>query len=98
MTTITVSNLFFNTPVRYKFLRKDFTEAGYIEDAVTRIALANPNVSIKLINGTKTIIQTTGSGDLKEVIYSIYGKDMAEGLLAVNYDYEFERTRFFKVT
>ena len=48
-TSITVSNLFFNTPVRYKFLKKDFTEAGYIEDAVTRIALANPNISIKLI-------------------------------------------------
>ena len=48
-TTITVKNLFFNTPVRYKFLKKDFTEAGYIEDAVTRIAIANPNVAIKLI-------------------------------------------------
>ena len=59
-TTITVSNLFFNTPVRYKFLKKDFTEAGYIEDAVTRIAIANPNIAIKLINGNKTIIQTNG--------------------------------------
>ena len=67
-TTITVSNLFFNTPVRYKFLKRDFTEAGYIEDAVTRIALANPNIAIKLINGNKTIIQTNGNGDLKTVI------------------------------
>lgn len=87
-TTITVSNLFFNTPVRYKFLKKDFTEAGYIEDAVSRIAIANPNIAIKLINGSKTIIQTNGNGDLKTVIYTIYGKEIAEGLLKVNYEYE----------
>ena len=87
-TTITVNNLFFNTPVRYKFLKKDFTEAGYIEDAVTRIALANPNIAIKLINGAKTIIQTTGNGDIKSVIYNIYGKEVAEGLLSVEYEYE----------
>jgi len=87
-TTITVSNLFFNTPVRYKFLKKDFTEAGYIEDAITRIALANPNIAIKLINGSKTIIQTTGNGDIKSVIYNIYGKEVAEGLLPVEYEYE----------
>lgn len=87
-TTITVSNLFFNTPVRYKFLKKDFTEAGYIEDAITRIAIANPNIAIKLINGNKTIIQTNGNGDLKTVIYTIYGKEIAEGLLEVNYEYE----------
>ena len=87
-TTITVSNLFFNTPVRYKFLKKDFTEAGYIEDAVTRIALANPSIAIKLINGAKTIIQTTGNGDIKSVIYNIYGKEVAQALLPVEYEYE----------
>ena len=87
-TTITVSNLFFNTPVRYKFLKKDFTEAGYIEDVVTRIALANPNVAIKLVNGSKTIIQTTGSGSLKDVIYTIYGKEIAERVVDINYEYE----------
>ena len=87
-TSITVSNLFFNTPVRYKFLKKDFTEAGYIEDAVTRIAIANPNIAIKLTNGTKTIIQTTGNGDLKTVVYTIYGKEMAESILPVEYVYE----------
>lgn len=87
-TTITVNNLFFNTPVRYKFLKKDFTEAGYIEDAVTRIALANPNISIKLINGSKTVIQTAGNGDIKNVIYNIYGKEVAEGIVPVEYEYE----------
>lgn len=48
-TTITVTDLFYNTPVRYKFLKKDFTEAGYIEDAITRIALANPNIALKVV-------------------------------------------------
>ena len=87
-TTITVKNLFFNTPVRYKFLKKDFTEAGYIEDVITRIALANPQIAIKLINGNKTIIQTTGTRDLKNTVYSIYGKEIAEGIIDVSYEYE----------
>ena len=87
-TTITVKNLFFNTPVRYKFLKKDYTESGYIEDVITRIALVNPNVAIKLINTGKTVIQTNGSGNLKDVIYSIYGKDIANAILEVNYQYE----------
>ena len=87
-TTITVRNLFFNTPVRYKFLKKDYTESGYIEDAITRIALVNPNVAIKLINTGKTVIQTNGSGNLKDVVYSIYGKDIASNILEVDYKYE----------
>ena len=87
-TTITVRNLFFNTPVRYKFLKKDYTESGYIEDAITRIALVNPNIAIKLINTGKTVIQTNGSGDIKSVIYSIYGKDIANGIMEVAYKYE----------
>ena len=87
-TTITVRNLFFNTPVRYKFLKKDYTESGYIEDVITRIALVNPNIAIKLINTGKTVIQTNGSGDMKSVIYSIYGKDIANGIMEVSYKYE----------
>ena len=87
-TTITVRNLFFNTPVRYKFLKKDYTESGYIEDVITRIALVNPNIAIKLINTGKTVIQTNGSGDIKSVIYSIYGKDIANGIMEVSYKYE----------
>ena len=87
-TTITVRNLFFNTPVRYKFLKKDYTESGYIEDVITRIALVNPNIAIKLINTGKTVIQTNGSGDIKSVIYSIYGKDIANGIMEVSYQYE----------
>ncbi len=87
-TTITVKNLFFNTPVRYKFLKKDYTESGYIEDVITRIALVYPHVAIKLINTGKTIIQTNGSGDIKAVIYSIYGKNVAEACMPVSYTYE----------
>lgn len=87
-TSITVQNLFFNTPVRYKFLKKDYTESGYIEDAITRIALVNPHIAIKLINTGKTIIQTNGNGDIKSVIYNIYGKDIANGIMDVTYQYE----------
>ena len=87
-TRITVQNLFFNTPVRYKFLKKDYTEAGYIEDVVTRIALINKEVSIKLINNDKVLLQTTGGLDTKNLIYSIYGKDVANGTKEVEYNYE----------
>ena len=87
-TTITVKELFYNTPVRYKFLKKDFTESGYIEDTITRIALANPSVAIKLVNTGKVAIQTTGSGILEDVIYSIYGKEIAQNILPVDYEYE----------
>ena len=87
-TTITVQNLFYNTPVRYKFLKKDYTETGYIEDAVTRIALVNTNVSIKLISNGKTIVQTNGNGDLKTAIYTIYGKDTATEVIDVDYEFE----------
>ena len=87
-TTITVRNLFFNTPVRYKFLKKDFTESGYIEDVVTRIALIHPEISIKLINSGRTIISTNGSGNLIDTIYSIYGREIASNLISVDYEYE----------
>ena len=87
-TTITVQNLFYNTPVRYKFLKKDYTEAGYIEDAVTRIALVNKDVAIKLISNGKVILNTNGSGDLNKIVYSIYGKDIASETKTVDYTYE----------
>ena len=87
-TTITVTNLFYNTPVRYKFLRKDFTEAGYIEDAISRIALAHPEIALKLINTGRTVIQTNGNGDIKTVIYSLYGKTVANSIIDVDYELE----------
>lgn len=87
-TKITVQNLFYNTPVRYKFLKKDYTEAGYIEDVITRIALVNKDVAIKLINNGKVLVQTNGSGESKNIIYSIYGKDVANAIVDVDYTYE----------
>ena len=87
-TTITVRNLFFNTPVRYKFLKKDYTESGYIEDAISRLAIINPNVAFKLINTGKTVIQTNGDGNINNVIFSIYGKDTAKAILPVEYSYD----------
>ena len=87
-TTIVVENLFFNTPVRYKFLKKDFTELGYVEDAVTRLALVNPQISVKLQSLGKTLVQTTGSGNIKDTVYSIYGKEIAENIINVDYQME----------
>ena len=87
-TTITVENLFFNTPVRYKFLKKDYTESGYIEDAVTRLALVNTDIAFKLVNSGKTIIQTSGDSNIQNVIYGIYGKDIASAIINVDYNYD----------
>ncbi|AEY66201.1 DNA mismatch repair endonuclease MutL [Clostridium sp. BNL1100] len=84
-TTFIIKDLFFNTPARYKFLKKDSTEAGYISDTISRIALGNPDISFKLTNGKTTLIHTPGNNDLKSVIYSIYGKEIIKDLVAVEY-------------
>lgn len=83
-----MQELFFNTPVRYKFLKKDYTEAGYIEDVITRLALVHPDIAFKLTNSGKTIVQTSGDGNIKNVVYGIYGKMVAGACLNVNYEYE----------
>lgn len=87
-TSITIRELFFNTPVRYKFLKKDFTEGGYIEDAVSRISLIHPEISFRMTNNKKEIIRTSGNGDMQSVVYSIYGKDIAQNLVDANLEYE----------
>ena len=87
-TTITVNELFYNTPVRYKFLKKDFTEAGYIEDAINRISIANPDIAITLINNGRTVIQTSGNGNIEDVIYNVFGKEAAQNIIPVDYTYE----------
>lgn len=84
-TTIISRNLFFNTPARLKFLKSNMTEGSYINDFVTHIALANPDVAIKLISGGKTIVDTNGDGRLRETIYSLFGKEITKGLLETNY-------------
>ena len=84
-TTFIVRDLFYNTPARYKFLKKDTTEASYILDIINRIALARPDISFKFINKGKVMLHTPGNGDLKSTIFSIYGKDVANQILPVDY-------------
>ena len=92
-TTIIVRELFYNTPVRYKFLKKDFTEGGYIESAVEKIALINPSISFRLVNNRKTILQTNGNGDITTVVYNIFGKDVSQNLVNVDNEYEGVKVR-----
>ena len=87
-TTIVVEDLFFNTPVRYKFLKNDASEFKYIREFLEKIALANPEISIKLINDGKMAFQTNGSGNLRDVIYLIYGKEIQQNIIDVNYEEE----------
>ena len=84
-TSFTVNDLFFNTPARFKFLKKDSTEAGYISDIVNRIALGNPHISFKLINNKKTVVHTPGNNDLLSTIFSIYGKETAKECVKISY-------------
>jgi len=84
-TTIIVENLFFNTPVRYKFLKNDSTEFRYIKELVEKIALANPDIAIKLRNDGKVVMQTNGSGKIHDVIYLMFGKEIKDNLIDVNY-------------
>ena len=85
-TTMIVEDLFFNTPVRYKFLKQDATEFRYIKELVQKVALANPQISIKLINDGKNVFQTNGNGNIKDIIYTLYGKEIQENLIDVNYE------------
>ena len=87
-TTIIVEELFFNTPVRYKFLKNDATEFRYIREWLEKIALANTNISFKLINDGKDVFKTNGSGNIRDVIYLIYGKEIQENIIDVNYEEE----------
>lgn len=85
-TTILVENLFFNTPVRYKFLKQDATEFRYIKEWVQKVALANPNISFRLLNDGKNVIFSNGNGNILDIIYLMYGKEIKENLLEVNYE------------
>ena len=85
-TTIEIFDVFYNVPARFKFLKKDYTEAGYIEDVVTRIALAYPNISFRFINNGKTILQTSGTGNLHDTIYNIFGKEYYSAVLPIDYE------------
>lgn len=83
-TTIIVRNIFFNTPARKKFLKTAQTEAAYISDLMEHLALSNPSISFKYVINGQNRFFTSGNGDLKEVIYRIYGKDIAKELVPLN--------------
>ena len=87
-TTIVVRDLFFNTPARMKFLKKDVSEANAVASIVDKIALSNPDVSIRFIREGKNTLFTSGSGDLKTTAYEIFGKDFADGLIEADYSFE----------
>lgn len=87
-TTIVVRDLFFNTPARMKFLKKDVSEANAVAGIVDKIALSNPDVSIRFIREGKSALVTSGSGDLKTAAYEIFGKDFADGLIEADYSFE----------
>ncbi|WP_374056713.1 DNA mismatch repair endonuclease MutL [Rossellomorea sp. FM04394] len=82
-TDITVSQLFFNTPARLKYMKTIHTELGNITDVVNRIALAHPNVSIKLLHNGKTLLHTNGNGDVLQVLASIYGIGIAKKMVPI---------------
>lgn len=88
-TTIEVKKLFFNTPARMKFLKKDATEAGYAAAVAEKFILSNPDISIKFINNGKQTLFSPGTRSGVDAIYSVYGKDYAKSLIEVNYTGEF---------
>lgn len=87
-TTFLVRNIFFNTPARKKFLKTAQTEAGYISDMMERIALSHPEVSFKFLNNNQTRMHTSGNHNLKDIIYNIYGRDIAANLLEIRKESE----------
>lgn len=87
-TSITVETLFYNTPARLKFMKKDATEAGYITDIMSRFILARPEISFKLITDGKEKLFSSGDNLLKNAVYTVYGKDYANAVINVDESYE----------
>jgi DNA mismatch repair protein MutL len=82
-TTATVEDLFFNTPAREKYLKTDPTEFGHVNRVVTRYALANPDVAVTLEHDDSEVFSTTGRGDLREAMLAVYGREVADAMVAV---------------
>lgn len=80
-TTFVIHNLFYNTPARKKFLKTPMTEAGYINDLVERLAISHPDISFKFLNNNQLKLTTSGNGSIKDIIYHIYGRDLAAKVL-----------------
>lgn len=82
-TTFLVRNLFYNTPARLKFLKASPTEAGYINTLMERLALSHPEIAFRFINQNQPKLHTSGNGNLKDVIYHIYGRDITSQVIEV---------------
>lgn len=85
-TTIIVRNLFYNTPVRRKFLKSDTTEAIYITELMEHLALSRPDISFQFVLNNKTKFSTPGSGDLRDIIYRVYGRDYVKEIVPIDYE------------
>lgn len=85
-TTIIVRDLFYNIPARMKFLKKDRAEGNAIANVIDKIALSHPEISFTFIRDGKRVLNTSGDGKIKSAIYSVYGRDFANGLIPVNYE------------
>lgn len=83
-TTITVKDLFYNTPVRLKYLKNLYVELANITEYVNKMALSYPNIKFTLINNDKVLLDTDGKGDLRKVIYQIYGADITKKMVEVS--------------
>ena len=88
-TTFLVRNLFYNTPARSKFLKSDSSEANYIGTMMEQLALSHPEISFKYIQNKQVKLHTSGNYNVKDVIYNVYGRDMAKALLEVSYENDF---------
>lgn len=86
-TTILVRDLFYNTPARMKFLKKDLVEANAIAGVIDKAALSHPEVSFRFLREGRETLHTPGSGDLKQAVYAVYGKEFTAGLIPVEYEY-----------
>ncbi|GFI71051.1 DNA mismatch repair protein MutL [Clostridiales bacterium] len=86
-TTVVVRDIFFNVPARMKFLKKDVTEGNSVQGIVERIAISNPDISFRFIREGRQAMITAGNGDLKSTIYSVYGSELSETLVPVEYHY-----------
>ncbi len=94
-TTFLVNNIFYNTPARKKFLKSAMTEAGYISELMEHMALSHPEIAFKFINNRQTRLHTSGNHNLKDIIYGIYGRDIAANLLPVKAEGAFGRLEGF---
>ncbi len=83
-TTFMIRQIFYNTPARRKFLKTPMTEASHVSELMTRLALSHPEISIRFINNGQTRLHSSGNGKLKDVIYHVYGRDVANQLLEVS--------------